>query len=736
MMPGRKQSRRNSVKRRSLHAERLESRRLMAADVLLHNAALPTDVNGDGIVSASDALAVINFMALARPGEGESFLASGIDTSAPAESTAAADVALTQLDEEARLHNALPLDDVDGPSQAADVGSPSKMVDVDNNGIVTASDALIVINHLQSEGEMPADTPRPSPLDYSLFPKASDVDGDSDATLKLDVLKNFKTLDPDNPDFTYTSVFNDAVREDRAANQLTTDEVNTLLERASAATRSSDAIIAVVDRSGRILGVRVEEDVNAELKVDKTALAFAIDGAVAKARTAAFFSSNAAPITSRTIRSLSQSTMVQRVVESSPVATEDNYKGPGFVAPIGVGGKFPPEVNFTPQVDLFAIEHQSRDSQRNAGPDQIKGNEDDFYLRTRFNADPTYIPGNSEQFFQTWPESYGVQTDMSYASQARGIATLPGGVPLYKAVTIDGKPVTSPLSDSFNLVGGIGVFFPGEDGYATHEQGFKHASETGSGQAQSEQSRTNAPKVLEAEFAAFIAAAGKGLVNPFQSAFVRDLSAFNQQLPPLNNFLLPTGRIDLVGITLEIYGPNPTREFRMPGVDRLIQVGQQTFGGTGFISGSLYPINKAGDLLQAGQPVPEGWLVAPHDSKVSGLTAEAVDKIIAQGVADAQRTRAAIRLDIDGGFRPARVPAWYCQLPIRMGNCSAPIACPTRRSSRSTSPLQSLATPLTTPMRSTCRFRTVSTSTTTAPLERSPRPCTISPVIRSTRGQP
>ncbi len=288
----------------------------------------------------------------------------------------------------------------------------SKMVDVDNNGMVTAGDALIVINHLQAEGEIPDGTPRPLPLDYSLFPKPADVNADGDASLQVNVLKNFKTLDPDNPDFEYSSVFNDAFRLGGAANQLTTDEVNTLLDRASAATRSDDAIIAVVDRSGRILGVRVEAGVDDGLTSDTKALAFAIDGAVAKARTAAFFSNNAAPITSRTIRSLSQSTMVQRVVESSPVATDEAYKGPGFVAPIGVGGKFPPEIDFTPQVDLFAIEHQSRDSQRHPGPDGIKGNTDDFYLRTRFNADPTYIPSNSEQFFQTWPESYGVQTDI------------------------------------------------------------------------------------------------------------------------------------------------------------------------------------------------------------------------------------------------------------------------------------------------------------------------------------
>jgi len=129
------------------------------------------------------------------------------------------------------------------------------------------------------------------------------------------------------------------------------------------ATSSEDAIIAVVDRSGRILGVRIEQGVSRSLQEDADKLAFAIDGAVAKARTAAFFSSNAAPLTSRTIRFISQTTITQREVESSPTNLDLSYRGPGLVAPIGVGGHFPPEISFAPQVDLFAIEHQSRDSQ-------------------------------------------------------------------------------------------------------------------------------------------------------------------------------------------------------------------------------------------------------------------------------------------------------------------------------------------------------------------------------------
>ncbi|MCH2119488.1 MAG: hypothetical protein MK161_17535, partial [Pirellulales bacterium] len=122
---------------------------------------------------------------------------------------------------------------------------------------------------------------------------------------------------------------------------------------------------------------------------------------------------------------------------------------------------------------------------------------------------------------------------------------------------------------------------------------------------------------------------------------------------------------------LEIFGPNPDRSFRLPGIDRLIAVGNQV--GPGEVSGALYPVRNVtntsndaviaetwgtvcrqstDDCLLPGQPVPEGWLIAPRDSQVSALSAEAVDRIISDGVVKAQTTRAAIRLDIDNGFRP------------------------------------------------------------------------------------
>ena len=151
-------------------------------------------------------------------------------------------------------------------------------------------------------------------------------------------------------------------------------DVLTILNRGAVATRSEDAIIAVVDRMGRIVGVRIEQEVETAYQGrENTDLVFAIDGAVAKARTAAFFSNNQAPLTSRTVRFISQSTVTQREVESNPNISDPNspLRGPGFVAPIGVGAHFPPDVAFTPPVDLFAIEHQSRDSTIHPGLDGI-----------------------------------------------------------------------------------------------------------------------------------------------------------------------------------------------------------------------------------------------------------------------------------------------------------------------------------------------------------------------------
>ena len=420
---------------------------------------------------------------------------------------------------------------------------------------------------------------------------------------------------------------------------ITETEVTTLLQRASMATTSNDAIIAIVDRAGKILGVRTEQDVVQEYQGrEKGELVFAIDGAVAKARTAAFFSNGEAPLTSRTVRFISQSTITQREVESNPNINQldSPMRGPGFVAPIGVGGHFPPQVTSTPLVDLLEIEHQSRDSATIAGLDQIKGTGDDLYLTSRFNVNMDFVPELAKQYMSLFPESYGTQSGIQSETktyfQSRGIATMPGGIPLYKFD--NGKPV---------LVGGIGVFFPGKDGYATHEQEFVHASARGSAGPQSELSRLNAPKALEAEFIAYFAAGGTVAGD---RPFIMPVTEFEGAAPSRGAFGGIAGRIDLVGITLEIYGPTPTRANTASGQTQVFQVGRRNGGGHGSNSGKDQPVTKEHALAMRGQMVPEGWLVSPHASSKDSLTAADVEKIINQGITQADKTRAAIRLDL------------------------------------------------------------------------------------------
>src|SRR4051794_4380966 len=218
---------------------------------------------------------------------------------------------------------------------------------------------------------------------------------------------------------------------------LTAGEVGLLLDRAAAASASNDGIIAVVDRNGSVLGVRVESGVSPLVAGNLASLTFAVDGALAEARSAAFFSTDAAPITSRTVEFLSQSTITQREVESSPNVPDPNspFRGPGFVAPIGVKGHFPPGVMFKPSADFFEVEHTNRDSILHPGLDGIKGTGDDLLLPSEFNVNPGFIPPGQATVA---PESYGLASGFLPTAQSRGLGTLPGGVPLYKVGSLVG----------------------------------------------------------------------------------------------------------------------------------------------------------------------------------------------------------------------------------------------------------------------------------------------------------
>ncbi|MCE9604668.1 MAG: heme-binding protein [Planctomycetia bacterium] len=398
-------------------------------------------------------------------------------------------------------------------------------------------------------------------------------------------------------------------------------EVETLLDRAAAASASQDAIIAIVDRQGHILGVRVEQGVLNAIP-DNNTLVFAIDGAVALARTGAFFANQIGPLTSRTIETLSQSTITQREVESNPNTGNlgSTVQGPGLVAPIGVGGHFPPGIRNTPSADLFGIEQTNRDSLLHPGLDGIKGTADDIVLPNRFNVSSANIPSGQGIYA---PESYGYASGRLTTAQSRGIATLPGGLPLY---------------ENGVLVGGIGVFFPGSDGYATHEQGFV------AGVGQTKNNRINAPQVLEAEWIAFAAAGGSELLEVGALA-----SADGTIVPAVSGFVIPSydangriARIDLAGITLDTIGPG--------GVFGGLKVMQQTRDRVGVglsSSGADQIVDPMNHLYLDGTVVPSGWLVTPHGaapgSGGGSLTAADVTAIIQQGIDEANAARAQIR---------------------------------------------------------------------------------------------
>ena len=396
-----------------------------------------------------------------------------------------------------------------------------------------------------------------------------------------------------------------------AAAQLSTIEVSALLDRASAATPSTDAIIAVVDVRGTILGVRTEAGVS----VAPADLGFAIDGAVAKARTGAFFSNNQAILTSRTVSHISQSTITQREMQANPASADPTKQGPGYVAPVSVGGEFPPGILRQPLVDLFAIEHTNRVT-------VVTGLGGSTVVKREAYAQQIAAPG--------------VTTD----AVARGIATLPGGLGIYRF--------------GFNeVIGGIGVFFPGRDGTASFEQNFVPTA------AQSRANRLNAPKALEAEAAALVSLlpvavrTSGGAVLPPLAVTLSPIEAINRagglggalplslaQAQGLVNRVNAAARINLGGIALQTFGP----QAGPLGVQTLFNI-INAAAGRGAVSGVLQPVTSGGGLLLPGQVQPDGWLVpATGSSFAGGLTAAQVKQLVNQGIAQSTKTRAQIRL--------------------------------------------------------------------------------------------
>jgi uncharacterized protein GlcG (DUF336 family) len=464
------------------------------------------------------------------------------------------------------------------------------------------------------------------------------------------------------------------------AAQLTPAEVNQLLERATAADPTNGAIIAVVDRGGRVLGVRVDDSVSPAITSNPDTLVFSVDGALAEARTAAFFANDQAPLTSRTIENLSQSTMTQREIQSDPSITDPNssLRGPGFVAPVGIKGHFPPGIPFTPPVDLSNIEASNRDSIRHPVANGLpKSTANDVTLPSRFNVPVADIPANIVDTGTelTPPESYGFISGLEPDAQARGIGTLPGGIPIMRTEMVNG--VATHI-----VIGGIGVFYPGTTGFATEENSNLNdslfdptkpdLSQVAEAVATAAVNGTSSPEPVGSKSLRF------GPLGNTQDGFVQPVQGLDLQ---------PFQEIDLVGVTLDVLGAHglsgPTNVLNLikanPGVGKQNpnagvnlpisnDVGNDIYGTiTAPLNTTEYPnyttdvtnqateadnINQSVDpttSTRGGRIVPDGWLVTPHAG--DGLTAQDVINIVNQGIERADSTRAAIRLPIDRHVR-------------------------------------------------------------------------------------
>lgn len=167
-----------------------------------------------------------------------------------------------------------------------------------------------------------------------------------------------------------------------AATQLTANDVRAVVRYAAASVDSRTLVIAVVDRGGNILAVFRKPDARATavgnfgVRVDTNELA------VSLARTAAFFSNNQAPLSSRTVRFIS-------------------------------GIHFPPGISFTPNGALYGIENTNRGCPLNV----------------------TFLPGKAvppARSVDGLSLGLGITTGKASVGDSDPDAVHPGGVPLFK----------------------------------------------------------------------------------------------------------------------------------------------------------------------------------------------------------------------------------------------------------------------------------------------------------------
>jgi uncharacterized protein GlcG (DUF336 family) len=205
------------------------------------------------------------------------------------------------------------------------------------------------------------------------------------------------------------------------------DEVASLMQHAASAV-DTDVLVAVTDRRGVILGVAANFDLPPGTTCTEPFPApgtdcFSANLAVQLARTAAFFSADQTPLTSRSVRFIS-------------------------------GEHFPPGIQNSGAAALFGIENTNRGCSFDAELGDALFNPDKFVPRARSLA-ATLADLDGRPPLKCESGRNGADGDRSGCSN--GIATLPGGVPIFKGI----RRLGQNDFDGGRHAGGIGVAIRG-----------------------------------------------------------------------------------------------------------------------------------------------------------------------------------------------------------------------------------------------------------------------------------
>ncbi len=432
------------------------------------------------------------------------------------------------------------------------------------------------------------------------------------------------------PTFSAVAVDGLSATSDQVA-PLTPAEIDILISRAAQAIDTPGMIVAVVDRVGRPLGIwsrnpaPTEDDVNI---------------AVSIARTGAFMSSSQGPITTRTLEFIS--------TFHFPSVFGDLTRNPipnnAFtLAPSLASQRETLAVPQTPQGPLWQIFSSNRGAPY-AGQDITNAG--------LGGAVPTQYSTPSNGFTDMRLPSPGrvdINGNLIPNMPGTGLTYLSGGIPIYKKTPDSVNNVGTQPTFPARVVGGMGV-------YATDA--------------------TGVPQPDAAEFACIFGLGAIDLngVKKAETNFGTPADMLMNAAQDLNFFfpfsvVPPAGLIFLVGVTLP-YVNDPVRP-------------------TGVNPGTFANDGVNGLVLRGsieGMQQPFGWIIGPNADPLGNLTQADVQRIVDQGIAYADGTRAAIRVpngsatkmvfaitnlngEILGAFRMEDAPVFSYDVSITKARC-------------------------------------------------------------------